>query len=54
MEQLQRVYVPQFLAPGVNKVMVCFSEPQPQSSEFCHMCVFIIQEALLYIKLFYD
>ncbi len=28
MEQLQRVYVTQFLAPGVNKVLVCFSELQ--------------------------
>ncbi len=26
MEQLQNVYVLQFLAPGVNKVLVCFSE----------------------------
>ncbi len=26
MKQLQRVYVPQFLAPSVNKVLVCLSE----------------------------
>ncbi len=28
MEQLQRAYVLQFLALVVNKVLVCFSEPQ--------------------------
>ncbi len=33
MEQLQRVYVLQFLAPGVNKVLVCFSEPQHKVTE---------------------
>ncbi len=26
MKQLQRVYVPQFLAPGFNKVLVCLGE----------------------------
>ncbi len=28
MKHLRRVYVPQFLAPGANKVLVCFGEPQ--------------------------
>ncbi len=34
MQQLQRVYFPQFLAPSVNKVLVCFSEPQ-----HIHFCI---------------
>ncbi len=34
MKQLQRVYVPQFLAPGVNKELVCFNEPQAWRAEY--------------------
>ncbi len=33
MEQLQRVYIPQFLlAPGIDKVLACFSEHQEQNT----------------------
>ncbi len=38
MKQLQRVYIPQFLAPSVNKVLVCLRESL--SSKTSHQVLF--------------
>ncbi len=38
MKQLQRVYVPQFLAPSVNEMLVCLCESQV--NKCLEMCLY--------------